>query len=270
MLFMNNGIDLTTDAGFEKLASFYENGELSLLKDDVDVDMLLEKQAYADRAGFADIVNKKFSIATPVEAYISAVYATKCASELEDDVIARINEACDIFNIPVEVYKQATVKVAQEQFSEVSEASEEVGQSKYAGCNEYGTELDTCLAARAMSAPDFEEDYEKLASMRDELDPHTMIGVLSELDSEAGLDAPWLQAKVGSPEFAVFEKRASAAGMTIDLGSKNVSIEKIAEMQDYINEMGIEINFDEQDPYAIKLAMEQLPKQIKKAIAAIC
>ena len=46
--------------------------------------------------------------------------------------------------------------------------------------------------------------------------------------------------------------------------------QKIAEMQDYINEMGIEINFDEQDPYAIKLAMEQLPKQIKKAIAAIC
>ena len=265
---MNNAVDLTMDAGFEKLASFYAAGELSLLKDDVDVDMLLEKQAYADRSSFADVVNKKFSIATPVEAYISAVYATKCASDMEDDVIARINEACDLFNIPVEVHKQATVKVAQEQFTETPEASD--GQEKYAGCNDYGTELDTCLAARAIAAPEFEEEYEKLASMRDELDPHTMVSVLSELDSEAGLDAPWLQAKVGSPEFAVFEKRASAAGMTIDLGSKNVAIEKIAEMQEYINEMGVDINFDEQDPYAIKLAMEQLPKQIKKAIADIC
>lgn len=260
-----NIVDLTTDVGFEKLASMYSNNELPLLKKDTNIQILLEKQAYADRVAFADVVNKRFSIATPVETYISAKYAEKCANDLEDSVVARLNEACDVFNIPVTVCKQEVVKVAQDQFSCEPEVSE---QEKYAGCVDYGTELDVCLAARAINAPDYAEDFEKLASMKDELDPRTMVSAIQGLDEEAGLDLPWVQCKLGTPEYAVFEKRASA--INIDLGSKNVPIEKLAEVQEYINDMGIDIDFDTQDPYAIKLAVEQLPKQIKKAIADIC
>lgn len=258
-----NVIDLTTDTGFSKLASMVEAGNLQLLKEDTDIQMLIEKQAYADASSFADISNKLFCIATPVEAYISANYAMKCANDLSDDVLFRINEACDIFNLNLVVAKSEPEKVAKEMFEEKEES-----MGKYAGVDSYGTELDTCLAARAINAPEYAEDFEKLASMKDEIAPSIMVQVIHDLDVESGLDFPQFQSNIGSPEYAVYEKRASY--LTIDLGSKSVAIEKLAELQESINDMGVDIDFDSQDAYATKLAIEGLPIQIKKAIASLC
>ena len=271
-----NAVDLTTDAGFAKLASMGESGELSLLKPDVDIQMLLEKQAYADASSFADIVNKKFSIASPTETYISAKYAEKCANDLEDDVLTRINEACDVFNLNLEIHRGVIEKTAGDPFRAISDETVDTMSNKDAtgdvekvASTTYGTELDLCLAARSMVAPEYAEDFEKLASMIDELDPAVMVNILSDLDAEAGIDLPWVQCKIGSPEYAVYEKRASDP-LTINLGIKSVDFYKVAALQDQINDMGIELDFDSQDAYATKLALEGLPRQIKEAIAKLC
>lgn len=262
---MTNTVDLTTDKGFEVLVSMVKEGSLSLLKEDTDVDMLLEKQAYADSGDFADVVNKRFCISTPAETYISARYAEKCANDMSEDVIARINEACDIFNIPVEVKKTATVKVANEMFSTEEAPAPEM--DKYASATEYGTEFENAMAARAMALPDSAEEYEELAKLASEIPASQMVNILREVDESNGADVPWVQSRVGTPEYAVFEKRASE--VTVNLGKKNVSFEKLAQLQDAMNDMGIEIDFDANDAYTTKLAIEQLPVQIRNALAAL-
>lgn len=271
-----NIIDLTNDVGFEKISSLIPtDAPQSVLS--ADMDNLIQKQAYADASSFADPENKMFSVASPVETYISALYATKCASDLSDDIVNKIKEACDVFNIDVEICKNGQTKTASTEVveSEVEEPQKTIVEEylpddteKYASCTDYGTELDTCMAARALNAPDYAEDFEKVASLRSEFTPREMTSIISQLDSEAGLDYPEMQQRVGSPNYAVFEKRASF--LTIDLGVKSVPFEKLAEAQDYMNDMGVEVNFDTDDPYAIKLAVENLPKQIKKAIASVC
>jgi hypothetical protein len=261
-----NVIDITNDAGFEILVSLVKEGSLSLLKEDTDIDLLLQKQAYADPSAFADPSNKMFCIASPIEAYLSARYAEKCASDLSEDVISRINEACDVFNIPVEVAKVATVKVAKEQFEiERGEDEQQVMPEKYAGQTEYGTEFENALTARMMNLPDNAEDYAELAKLASEVPAPVMVNILREVDSQSGADLPWIAPRVGTPEYAVFEKRASA--VTVDLGKKHVPFEKVAEIQDTLNDMGIDIDFDANDAYTTKLALEQLPIQVRRAIA---
>lgn len=264
MIESKNIIDVSNDAGFERLVSLIDEGGLSMLKTSTDMDMLIQKQAYADPESFADPTNRLFSIASPTEAYLSARYAEKCASDLSDDIISRINEACSVFNIPVEVHKTATVKVANDQFAVTEEEWGKMPE-KYAGVTDYGTEFESAIAARILNLPDSADDYEDLAKLASELPASTMVEVLREVDSQTGADLPWVASRVGTPEYAVFEKRASA--VTVDLGKKVVAFEKVAEIQDYINDMGIDIDFDENDAYTTKLALERLPIQIRRAIA---
>lgn len=261
-LFMQTIIDITNDVGYERLVGMLKEGSLSKLKEDTDVDMLLQKQAYADANTFADTKNRMFSIATPVEAYISARYAEKCASELPPAVVDRINEACDIFNLGIEVEKVAKVVQANDMFTEKPSDVE-----KYDGCTEYGTEFEKALAARIMTFPEHAEEYENLANVAKEVPPKAMVEILKEVDSYTGADMPWVASKVGTPDYAVFAKVAS--DVTVDLVSKTVPFEKVAEVEEAINDMGVSIDFDANDAYSIKLALERLPVQIRKAIAQL-
>lgn len=255
-------IDITKDAGFEQLVSMVKEGSLSLLKEDTDIDLLVQKQAYADADIFADPSNRMFSIATPTEAYISARYAEKYANYIGDDVIAKINEACDVFNIPVTVAKTEVAKVANEMFTETYAEAE-----KYASAEDYGTEFENAIAARIMTLPEHAEDYEQVANLASEVPAHQMVNLLREIDSFTGADLPWVQNRVGSPEYAVFEKKASA--LTVNLGLKTVSFEKLAMLQDAMNDMGIDIDFDANDMYTTKLAIERLPVQIRNMLSKL-
>ena len=258
-----NIIDLATDAGYTRFVDIVKEGGLKDLSASTDIDMLLQKQAYAESDTFADVHNRRFSIATPEEAYISARYLEKCASEVDDDVISRINEACTVYGIPVEVHRGETLKVANEMFPcEEGDRSE-----KYAGAKEYGTEFENAIAARIMTFPEAAEDYAELAKMASEIPASSMVCALHDVDSYVGADLPWVQSRVGTPEYAVFEKRASV--LTVDLGSKQVPFEKLAELEEAINDMGITIDFDANDQYTTKLALEQLPQQAKSAIARL-
>jgi hypothetical protein len=252
-------IDLTTDAGFETLVAIIKEGKLSSLDTNTDLDVLVEKQAYADPESFADPVNKLFSIASAAETDISARYAEKCAHDISPVVVDNINEACAVFGVAPVQMPEKVAAVANDMF-----AVEETQSEKYAGCTEYGTEFDMCLAARALHFPDHAEDYEVLAKSASEIAPDKMVQILSEFDAVVGADLPWIQSRVGTPEYAVFEKRASA--LTIDLGTKKVPFEKIAESTDVLDMVGVNVDFDE-DPNTIKLALERLPRQIKEAIA---
>jgi hypothetical protein len=260
---MNNKlIDITNDAGFELLVNMVKEGSLDRISDKTDIDMLIQKQAYAEDGTFADIKGRMFSIASPVETYLSARYAEKCASDMSEDVIERINEACDIFSIDIKVEKVAKVLVPQEQFAV---DTEDVYSEKYAGCSDYGTEFENSLAARIMNIPEHQEDYEQLAKIAGEVPADVMVNILREVDSFTGADLPWVASRVGTPEYAVYEKKASA--ITVDLGKKTVAFEKVAELEETLNDMGIDIDFDANDAYTTKLALERLPIQIRRAIA---
>lgn len=260
---MEKIIDLTNDAGFETLVSMIKEGSLSRLNQDTDIDLLIQKQAYADANTFADEHNKLFSIASPIEAYLSARYAEKCASELDDHVIGRINEACDVFNIDIQVTKVASKVEPNEMFE--TEDFENV--EKYASCTDYGTEFESAMAARALNLPDYAEQYEDLAKMASEVPASTMINVLREVDAETGADLPWVASRVGTPEYAVFEKRSS--DLTVDLGTKQVEFEKLAELQEAMNDLGIDIDFDANDAYTTKIAIERLPLKVRTTLASM-
>ena len=251
-------IDLSNDAGFELLTGILKEGKL-MVDGNVDLDQLLMKQAYAPDFLFADPVNRKFSIATAAETEISARYAEKIAG-LDDSVIVNINEAASVFGIdPVVTTKM--YPVGQDQFKVASENPME----KYAGVTSYGTELDTCLAARAMLFPDQATELEALAKLASEVSPDQMVEMIKTADAILGADAPHIQAMVMPAEYAVYEKRAS--GISVTLGKKEIGIEKLAELQEVMDDMGISLDFDADDPYSIKLAVERLPEEAKEAIA---
>lgn len=255
-------IELTTDAGFETLANILLAGNVKIAED-IDVDLLLQKQAYADESTFAYPEKKMFSIADKDETSISLVYAEKCAHELPGFVVDKLNEAAAIYGLnPISVVypeKQANDMFAVQTDAEVN---------KYASCTEYGTELGICLNARAALFPEYAEMYDELAKTASELTPQEMVSAIQIVDGMAGADAPWMETKVKSPAYAVFEKRASS--VTVNLGSKQVPFEKLAEVHDVLDACGINVDFDAEDPYTIKLAIENLPKQIKATIAKYC
>ena len=256
--------DLSTDAGFEDLVGFMKEGSLKI-NGTTDLDAMLEKQAYQEEALFADPATRSFSIATPDETNISARYAEKYASELDFDTLATINEACQVFGVPM--LKLAAKEPKALEFEDIfGLVSEPEPKEKVASRESYGTEFELALAARASVVPEEAENIEKIAAMKDVLEPAQMAEMLSEFDEACGLDLPWIQTKVGSVEYAVYEKRASA--LDINLAGKGYSIEKLAENQDLFDSHGLDVDFDE-DPYAIKLALERLPVTVQKSLSRL-
>ena len=253
-------VDLTKDAGFEKFAEMYVNGEFSTVSNYTDIGQLVEKQAYAEDNTFADTQNRMFSIASKVETEISARYAEKVAYMVDYPVLDAIDEKCAIYGLPL--MKRASEPVIQpgEMFPLLQGESE-----KYAGVTEYGTELNNCLAARAIAFPDEAEGLEELSKLASEIPCDDMVGIIRDFDERVGADYPMMQSRLGTPEYAVYEKRASL--ISVDLGTKQVPIERIAEVNEKLADMGIDIDFDANDAYTTKLAIERLPKNVLKEVA---
>jgi len=265
----NKAVDLTTDAGYEVLVDLVKEGSLNRLPVKLDLDQLIEKQAYQDLKDFADPDKKMFSVATPVETYISARYAEKCASLVDSNIQEKINEACLIFDL--EPIKVAMIEEEIPSFNSIFDIPMEIGENKTINVKTaselksgYGTEFETNMAARAMIFPDKEDTIEKIAGLKDKLHPTKMAALIQKFDEENGADAPWIQKRIGTPEQTVFEKRSS--DVTIDLGDKSYTLEKLAEYPDVFEGLGVDVDFDE-DPYTLKIALERLPKQVKEAAA---
>ena len=272
-------IDLHNDANFEKLASFATEGYLTPEEMNTDIAALVTKQAYAEDATFADEANRMFSVATPLETKLSALYATKCASILDPEVVSRINDACKIYGIELEVPQTEKIASVLEDpailaeidvFDKEWQDSEElVGEvNKYAHVNDYGTELDTCLAARAFYAtePEDIEALESLAKTASSIAPEDMVNLIAEIDEKLGLDNPYMQAKVGTPEYAVYEKVASEN--MVNLGKVSAPLSVISEYADNISDLGVDLDWDGESPDALQLQIEGLPSQIKDEIGS--
>ena len=271
-------IDLHNDTNFEKLASFADM--LTAEELETDIQGLIQKQAYAEDATYADDINRMFSIATPLETKISALYATKCASLLDDEVVARINDACQIYGIELEVprvnktasvFEDPAIMAAIDEFDREwvdREAEGVVELNKYAGATGYGTELDTCLAARAFyaSEPEDVEAITHLAKIASSIEPEAMVGLIKEIDEALGFDSPAMQRAVGSPEYAVYEKVAS--DNMVNLGSVSAPLSVISEYQDNIKDMGVELDWDGESGDALTQQIENLPSQIKNEIGS--
>lgn len=273
-------VDISNDTNFEKLASFVNSGKLSAEDMNTDISGLIEKQAYAEDSTFADDMNRMFSIASPIETKLSALYAEKCASILPEEVVNRINNACQVYGINEEVpvvNKVASVlddpKILQEiqLFDEQYVDPEEVMEvNKYAGAEEYGTELDKCLAARAFYAEEQEdvEAIEGLAKMASSIAPNDMVNIIEAIDSHLGLDTPAMQNRVGTPEYAVYEKVASEN--MVNLGDKSVPFDVVSNYQDEIKDLGVDLDWDGESADALTLQLENLPSQIKSEIGSWC
>lgn len=273
-------VDISNDTNFEKLASFVNSGKLSAEDMNTDISGLIEKQAYAEDSTFADDMNRMFSIASPIETKLSALYAEKCASILPEEVVNRINNACQVYGINEEVpvvNKVASVlddpKILQEiqLFDEQYVDPEEVMEvNKYAGAEEYGTELDKCLAARAFYAeePEDVEAIEGLAKMASSIAPNDMVNIIEAIDSHLGLDTPAMQNRVGTPEYAVYEKVASEN--MVNLGDKSVPFDVVSNYQDEIKDLGVDLDWDGESADALTLQLETLPSQIKSEIGSWC
>lgn len=273
-------VDISNDTNFEKLASFVNSGKLSAEDMNTDISGLIEKQAYAEDSTFADDMNRMFSIASPIETKLSALYAEKCASILPEEVVNRINNACQVYGINEEVpvvNKVASVlddpKILQEiqLFDEQYVDPEEVMEvNKYAGAEEYGTELDKCLAARAFYAeePEDVEAIEGLAKMASSIAPNEMVNIIEAIDSHLGLDTPAMQNRVGTPEYAVYEKVASEN--MVNLGDKSVPFDVVSNYQDEIKDLGVDLDWDGESADALTLQLENLPSQIKSEIGSWC
>ena len=273
-------VDISNDTNFEKLASFVNSGKLSAEDMNTDISGLIEKQAYAEDSTFADNMNRMFSIASPIETKLSALYAEKCASILPEEVVNRINNACQVYGIDEEVpvvNKVASVlddpKILQEiqLFDEQYVDPEEVMEvNKYAGAEEYGTELDKCLAARAFYAeePEDVEAIEGLAKMASSIAPNDMVNIIEAIDSHLGLDTPAMQNRVGTPEYAVYEKVASEN--MVNLGDKSVPFDVVSNYQDEIKDLGVDLDWDGESADALTLQLENLPSQIKSEIGSWC
>lgn len=272
-------IDLHNDANFEKLASFATEGYLTPEEMNTDIAALVTKQAYAEDATFADETNRMFSVATPLETKLSALYATKCASILDPEVVSRINDACKIYGIELEVPQTekiasvledpailAEIDVFDKEWQDPEELVGEV--NKYAHANDYGTELDTCLAARAFYAtePEDIEALESLAKTASSIAPEDMVNLIAEIDEKLGLDNPYMQAKVGTPEYAVYEKVASEN--MVNLGKVSAPLSVISEYADNISDLGVDLDWDGESPDALQLQIEGLPSQIKDEIGS--
>lgn len=272
-------IDLHNDANFEKLASFATEGYLTPEEMNTDIAALVTKQAYAEDATFADETNRMFSVATPLETKLSALYATKCASILDPEVVSRINDACKIYGIELEVPQTekiasvledpailAEIDVFDKEWQDPEELVGEV--NKYAHANDYGTELDTCLAARAFYAtePEDIEALESLAKTASSIAPEDMVNLIAEIDEKLGLDNPYMQAKVGTPEYAVYEKVASEN--MVNLGKVSAPLSVISEYADNISDLGVDLDWDGEAPDALQLQIEGLPSQIKDEIGS--
>ena len=273
-------VDISNDTNFEKLASFVNSGKLSAEDMNTDISGLIEKQAYAEDSTFADDMNRMFSIASPIETKLSALYAEKCASILPEEVVNRINNACQVYGIDEEVpvvNKVASVlddpKILQEiqLFDEQYVDPEEVMEvNKYAGAEGYGTELDKCLAARAFYAeePEDVEAIEGLAKMASSIAPNDMVNIIEAIDSHLGLDTPAMQNRVGTPEYAVYEKVASEN--MVNLGDKSVPFDVVSNYQDEIKDLGVNLDWDGESADALTLQLENLPSQIKSEIGSWC
>lgn len=273
-------VDISNDTNFEKLASFVNSGKLSAEDMNTDISGLIEKQAYAEDSTFADDMNRMFSIASPIETKLSALYAEKCASILPEEVVNRINNACQVYGINEEVpvvNKVASVlddpKILQEiqLFDEQYVDPEEVMEvNKYAGAEEYGTELDKCLAARAFYAeePEDVEAIEGLAKMASSIAPNDMVNIIEAIDSHLGLNTPAMQNRVGTPEYAVYEKVASEN--MVNLGDKSVPFDVVSNYQDEIKDLGVDLDWDGESADALTLQLENLPSQIKSEIGSWC
>ena len=272
-------IDLHNDANFEKLASFATEGYLTPEEMNTDIAALVTKQAYAEDATFADEANRMFSVATPLETKLSALYATKCASILDPEVVSRINDACKIYGIELEVPQTEKIASVHEDPAILAEIDvfdkewqdpeELVGDvNKYAHANDYGTELDTCLAARAFYAtePEDIEALESLAKTASSIAPEHMVNLIAEIDEKLGLDNPYMQAKVGTPEYAVYEKVASEN--MVNLGKVSAPLSVISEYADNISDLGVDLDWDGESPDALQLQIEGLPSQIKDEIGS--
>lgn len=272
-------IDLHNDANFEKLASFATGGYLTPEEMNTDIAALVTKQAYAEDATFADEANRMFSVATPLETKLSALYATKCASILDPEVVSRINDACKIYGIELEVPQTekiasvledpailAEIDIFDKEWQDPEELVGEV--NKYAHANDYGTELDTCLAARAFYAtePEDIEALESLAKTASSIAPEDMVSLIAEIDEKLGLDNPYMQAKVGTPEYAVYEKVASEN--MVNLGKVSAPLSVISEYADNISDLGVDLDWDGESPDALQLQIEGLPSQIKDEIGS--
>lgn len=272
-------IDLHNDANFEKLASFATEGYLTPEEMNTDIAALVTKQAYAEDATFADEANRMFSVATPLETKLSALYATKCASILDPEVVSRINDACKIYGIELEVPQPekiasvledpailAEIDVFDKEWQDPEELVGDV--NKYAHVNDYGTELDTCLAARAFYAtePEDIEALESLAKTASSIAPEDMVNLIAEIDEKLGLDNPYMQAKVGTPEYAVYEKVASEN--MVNLGKVSAPLSVISEYADNISDLGVDLDWDGEPPDALQLQIEGLPSQIKDEIGS--
>lgn len=271
-------IDLHNDTNFEKLASFADM--LTAEELETDIQGLIQKQAYAEDATYADDINRMFSIATPLETKLSALYATKCASLLDDEVVARINDACQIYGIELEVprvnktasvFEDPDIMAAIDEFDREwvdREAEGVVELNKYAGATGYGTELDTCLAARAFyaSEPEDVEAITHLAKIASSIEPEAMVGLIKEIDEALGFDSPAMQRAVGSPEYAVYEKVAS--DNMVNLGSVSAPLSVISEYHDNIKDMGVELDWDGESGDALTQQIENLPSQIKNEIGS--
>lgn len=271
-------VDLHNDTNFEKLASFADM--LTPEEQEADIQGLITKQAYAEDATYADDINRMFSIASPLETKISALYAVKCASLLDEDVVTRINDACKIYGIDIEVpivnktasiFDDPAIMAAIDEFDREWIDAEAVGAAelnKYAGVTGYGTELDTCLAARAFyaSEPEDVEAIQNLAKIASAIEPAQMVDLIKEIDEALGFDSPSMQRAVGSAEYAVYEKVAS--DNMVNLGSVSAPLSVISEYQDNIKDMGVELDWDGESGDALTLQIENLPSQIKNEIGS--
>lgn len=271
-------VDLHNDTNFEKLASFADM--LTPEEQEADIQGLITKQAYAEDATYADDINRMFSIASPLETKISALYAVKCASLLDEEVVNRINDACKIYGIDIEVpivnktasvFDDPAIMAAIDEFDREWIDTEAVGAAelnKYAGVTGYGTELDTCLAARAFyaSEPEDVEAIQNLAKIASAIEPAQMVDLIKEIDEALGFDSPSMQRAVGSAEYAVYEKVAS--DNMVNLGSVSAPLSVISEYQDNIKDMGVELDWDGESGDALTLQIENLPSQIKNEIGS--
>lgn len=275
-------VDISNDTNFEKLASFASC--LTAEEQLTDLGQLIEKQAYAEDATFADDISRMFSIASPLETKLSALYAVKCASLLPEEVVNRINDACNIYGIDIQVpvinktasiMEDPAIMAAIDEFDreyvdvEKLASDEDFAMNKYAGCTEYGNQLDTCLAARAMFArePEDIEAIETLAKIASRIAPADMVNYIAEIDSELGLDTPQMQRQLGTPEFAVYEKVASENMVTLTPNC-SAPLSVISEYEDQLKDLGVELDWDGESGDALQLQLEQLPSQVKGEIAS--
>ena len=130
--------DIQTDAGFATFMELAQEGRLDSIDANLDLDQMIQKQAYADDDAFADMGARRFSISNKVETEISARYAEKCAHELNHETLNRLDDACVMFGVEKVAKDLYPINTTNEMFS----AEEEEGE-KYASATEYGTELDT-------------------------------------------------------------------------------------------------------------------------------